>query len=375
MIRLTPTAPFALVFSLLLGFAGLPGCSDVDLPDGADSTESSSSESAPTDDPLAQAAPAPRTFRNPLNTTQGSDPFMAYHEGNYYLMATTWSSELVMKKAPTINGLKTAKPVVVWRGDNPSRCCNFWAPEFYLLDGPNGKHWYLYFTAGPRGTDTSNQRNFVLESQGTDPMGPYTLKARIYDPKADVWAIDGSILQLDNQLYFLFSQWEGQDQGVYIAPMRNPWQLSGGRVRISRPQYGWETQLARVNEGPVALQRNGKTFIVYSASACWGPEYKLGLLTLNGGNPLSPSSWVKSLQPVFQRSNANRVYGPAHNAFFKSPDGTEIWNVYHANDSDKGVCDVKRTTRAQKVNWRADGTPDFGVPVSTSTPIPVPSGE
>ena len=297
MTRFSLTTPAALVLSLALGLAALSGCSDLDLEEGAEPSEPAVSGPASPDASLAQATPgkAVQTFRNPLNTTQGSDPFMTYHEGNYYLMATTWSSELVMKKSPTIDGLKTAKGVVVWRGDNPSRCCNFWAPEFYLLDGPNGKHWYLYFTAGPRGTDTSNQRNFVLESQGTDPMGPYTLKARIYDPKADVWAIDGSILQLDNQLYFLFSQWEGQDQGVYIAPMRNPWQLSGGRVRISRPQYGWETQLARVNEGPVALQRNGKTFIVYSASACWGPEYKLGLLTLNGGNPLSPSSWVKSL--------------------------------------------------------------------------------
>ena len=34
-----------------------------------------------------------------------------------------------------------------------------------------------------------------------------------------------------------------------------------------------------MNEGAVALQRNGQTFIVYSASHCSTPDYKLGLLS------------------------------------------------------------------------------------------------
>lgn len=33
------------------------------------------------------------------------------------------------------------------------------------------------------------------------------------------------------------------------------------------------------------------------------------------------------------------------------------------------------TTRVQKISWNDDGTPDFGVPVSTSEEIPVPSGD
>jgi len=80
------------------------------------------------------------------------------------------------------------------------------------------------------------------------------------------------------------------------------------------------------------LQRNGKTFIVCSAGHCPTPDYKLGMLTYNGtGDPLDSASWVKSPNPVFQRSNANGVYGPGHNGFFKSPDGTEDWIVYHAH--------------------------------------------
>src|SRR6185295_3434994 len=160
-------------------------------------------------------------------------------------------------------------------------CCNVWAPEFHLFNG----RWYLYYTAG-WSQNLDNQRTHVLESAGSDPMGPYSYKARIFAPNADGWAIDGSVLSLNGALYFLFSSWEGDEQGVYIAPMSNAWTISGNRVRISRPTNAWERALANVNEGPVALQRNGQTFIVFSASACWGPGYALGLLTYNGGNVL-----------------------------------------------------------------------------------------
>ncbi|WP_433077014.1 family 43 glycosylhydrolase [Dactylosporangium sp. CA-052675] len=64
-----------------------------------------------------------------------------------------------------------------------------------------------------------------------------------------------------------------------------------------------------------------------------------------------------------------------HNGFFKSPDGTEDWMVYHANTSASGGCDMNRSTRAQKITWNSDGTPNLGVPAALSTPLAVPSGE
>jgi len=130
-----------------------------------------------------------------------------------------------------------------------------------------------------------------------------------------------------------------------------------------------------MNEGPVAIQRNGRTFITYSASACQGPDYKIGQLTYTGGAVLSASSWVKKSTPIFQRNDAAGVYGPAHHGFFKSPDGTEDWIVYHANASPTDGCGSTRTTRIQRISWNADGSPNLGVPVSTSTVLNPPSGE
>lgn len=324
--------------------------------------------------PALMQEDAPATLRNPLNPNNGADPWLTYYDGNYYLAATTWTSILTMRKAPTLAGLKTAEPVQIYYETEPSRCCNMWAPEFHLLDGPNGFRWYFYYTAGTAG-DTVNQHMHVLESAGTDPLGPYTYKGRLFDPQNDVWSIDHSVLELDGALYLLYSAWVGNEQSLFIAEMSNPWTMSGGRHKIARPQYDWERIGLNVNEGPVVLQHEGQTFIIYSASFCGTPDYKLGLLTYNGGDPLNASSWDKHPEPVFQQSDENGVYGPGHNGFFTSPDGTENWIVYHANDAATDGCDNGRTTRAQRFTWNEDGTPNFGIPVSTDTEIAAPSGD
>lgn len=313
-------------------------------------------------------------FRNPLNRNEGSDPWLVYYDGYYYLSATTWRSELLMRKSPTLAGLKTAEAQQIYFETDPSRCCNMWAPEFYLLEGDDGLRWYFYYTAGTSGT-LNDQRTHVLESAGTDPMGPYTYKARLVDEAHDVWAIDGSILQIEDDLYFLFSSWVGSYQSLFIAPMSNPWTLSGERVRISMPEYEWEQIDLNVNEGAVALYHEDDIFIVYSASHCATPDYQLGMLIYNGGDPLDPDSWEKHPEPVFTRSDENGVFGPGHNGFFKSPDGTEDWIVYHANDTADGVCDTRRTTHAQRITWNEDGTPNFGVPVGSGVTIDAPSGD
>jgi GH43 family beta-xylosidase len=144
---------------------------------------------------------------------------------------------------------------------------------------------------------------------------------------------------------------------------------------LSTPTFNWETVGGAVNEGAEVLQRNGKTFIIFSASHCSTPDYKLGMLTYNGGDPLNASSWVKSSNPVFQRNNAAGVYGPGRNGFFKSPDGTEDWIVYHATTNPNGNCDLNRSTRAQKFTGNADGTPNFGTPVGLGVTLTAPSGE
>ena len=319
---------------------------------------------------VAHAAPG-RTYANPIKAVKGADPWIQYHDGNYYLIATSWTSELTMRRSPTLAGLATAPSIQVYRETAADRCCTMWAPEMHFLNG----RWYLYYTAGPAGSNYDNQRQHVLESAGSDPLGPYTYKNRLQGPGATGWLIDGSVLRLNNQLYLIASAFTTSTQNLVIARMSNPYTVSGSFATISTPTLGWERQGGNVNEGPAALYRNGRTMIVYSASACWGPDYKLGLLTYTGTDPLSASSWTKGADPVFQRSDANGVYGPGHHGVFSSPDGTESWIVYHANDGVGEGCDNNRTTRAQKFSWNADDSPNFGTPMRLGATAPGPAGE
>ncbi|SDP42261.1 Beta-xylosidase, GH43 family [Streptomyces sp. cf386] len=317
-----------------------------------------------------------RPYTNPLKSFKGADPWLQYHDGNYYLITTTFTGILGIRKSPTLAGLATAPNVQVYSDTTSTRNTNFWAPEMHLLNG----RWYVYYSAGQSGVACcDSQRTHVLESAGTDPMGPYTYKGSLTGANLTPggWLIDASVLQANNKLYLVGSGFiNGSTQSLVIAPMTNPYTLAGNNFTIiSSPTLDWERSGNPVNEGPEPLYRGGRTFLSYSASSCQTADYKLGQLELTGSDPLSPASWTKKQTPVFQRSDANSVYGPGHNGFFTSPDGTENWIVYHANSASNGGCGNGRTTRAQKFTWNADGTPNFGTPVALGTTHPGPSGE
>jgi GH43 family beta-xylosidase len=314
----------------------------------------------------AAAAPGP-SFTNPVvNVPNSADPTLVFHNGFYYYVATTWSSDVVMRRSATIAGLRSAPEQVVVRTGGTV----MWAPHLEFINN----RWYLYYSVEQC---CAARRTHVAESAGPDPLGPYTIRGIINLMPNNGWAIDAAILRLNGVLYMTFSAFAPGDglQSLYLAPMANPWTASAFGTRISAPTLAWERQDGAVNEGGFALQRGGRTFLTYSASHCNGPNYKLGMLEYRGGDPLSASSWFKFPNPIFQRNDAAGVYGPGHHSFFTSPDGTETWIAYHANSSPSQGCGTTRTTRVQKISWNPDGTPNLGVPVSTSTVLPGPSGE
>lgn len=325
--------------------------------------------------PPAEPPVTEKTFTNPL-LQNAPDPYV-FQSGDYYYYTTTLGNRIGIWKTTAMSKLSTAPYTTVFSppatGENSK---NIWAPEFFLIDNK----WYIYYTAGDG--DLATQRTFVLENSNADPTtGTWVDKGRIYNPTEDYWSIDGTVFEYNGTNYFI---WSGHKdnynnvQNLYISKMSNPYTLEGERVMISTPQYDWETD-GNVNEGPEILRNaSGRVFLIYSANGCWTDNYGLGMLTFKeNGDPLNAADWVKSPNPVFSTSISNGVYSPGHNGFFKSPDKTEDWIIYHANPKpeDGFGCGSTRSTRMQKFTWNADGTPNFGVPVATGVAVVVPSGE
>ncbi len=325
---------------------------------------------------------AQKAFSNPL-LKMGPDPWMIYHEGFYYY-TNTLQNRIEIWKTKNPANLADAQNKRIWQTpDTGMYSAEIWAPEIHFLDGS----WYVYFAADDG--KNSNHRMWVLTCDSKDPMtGNWSIKGKLSDP-GDHWAIDGSILEHNGQRYFIWSGWETHEnikQDIYIAEMENPWTLKGERMKISSPEAAWElnglsTDSAAnvkdvfVNEGPQELRNGDDLFIIFSANGCWTDYYALGFLKLSsGGNVMNPDDWKKSEGPIFQTSEENKVYAPGHNSFFKSPDGTEDWILYHANPKPGQGCGRHRSPRAQKIEWNQDGYPVLGAPLPLSEKIPFPSG-
>lgn len=95
----------------------------------------------------------------------------------------------------------------------------------------------------------------------------------------------------------------------------------------------------------------------------------MGLLTAEEDSDLlEPISWKKNANPVFQTNEETSQYGPGHNSFTVSEDGSEDILIYHARNyqdiEGDPLWDPNRHTRAQVFTWNEDGTPNFGIPVA-----------
>ncbi|WP_342479684.1 family 43 glycosylhydrolase [Paenibacillus sp. FSL F4-0097] len=295
----------------------------------------------------------------------GADPWVYKHTDGFYYFTKTTGGNVTLWKSAQLTTIDAAPTKVINTGGS-----GIWAPELHYINGA----WYIYYAMDDG--DNVNHRMYVMENTAADPMqGTWQYKGQITD-SSNKWAIDGTVLQVNGELYFIWSGWEGNvnvRQNLYIAHMSNPWTIDSERVEISRPTYSWETiHSPNVNEGPQVIINGEVISLVYSASGSWTNDYCLGLITADiSSDLLDPASWNKRNQPIF--SSGNGLYGSGHHSFTKSPDGQEDWIMYHvAKYNNAGW---NREVRMQKFSWNADHTPNLGIPVDPNLPITLPSGE
>jgi GH43 family beta-xylosidase len=325
-----------------------------------------------------------QTFKNPL-LPAGADPWSVYKDGFYYYMHTT-GRDLSIWKTKDLSKLGTTAKTTVWTPPATGPYSKeIWAPELHFLQGK----WYIYFAADDG--RNRNHRLYVLENSEADPtQGTWTMKGQLNTPQ-DKWAIDGSVFEHNGQMYLTWSGWEGDENGrqdIYLCKMSNPWTCEGNRIRISEPQQDWEKHgtltrpgpddkpLVLVNEGPQYLKSpNGRVNIIFSASGCWTDYYALGMIyAAPNADLMDPASWKKHPTTVFWANNVQGTYAAGHNSFFKSPDGSQHWILYHANSEARQGCGKERAPRMQLFTFADDGNPVFGDPQPLDLEFSLPKG-
>jgi GH43 family beta-xylosidase len=312
-------------------------------------------------------AAAKEPIVNPVVRQRADAQVFRHTDGWYYMTGSVPEYDrLVLRRARSLAGLAHAREVVIWRRPASGKLAGYiWAPELHWIDGA----WAMYFAAGD-GDDKFHIRTYVLRGEGADPFTARWAMAGQLQTPWDTFTLDSTSFVHQTRRWLCWAQHEpgiDTNSNLYLAPLAGLTTLAAAPVRLSVPTLDWEVRGFKVNEAPAALIRNGRIFLTYSASAT-DARYCLGMLTAPAdANWMDASVWAKSPVPVFASSPANKVWGPGHNSFTVDEHGRDML-VYHARDYETitgdPLFDPNRHTRVQPIRYRADGVPDFGVPVA-----------
>lgn len=296
---------------------------------------------------------------------QTADPYVYYHSDGYYYFtySTPEYDRIELRRAWSVKGLAEAKPITIWRKHaSGPMSWHIWAPELHFI---NGK-WYIYFAAG-RAEDPWWIRTWVLENTSSDPFcGTWEEKGSL-EAEWDSFMLDCTVFENHGKWFAVWAQkrqTRDENSALYIAEMESPIKLKLPQTLLTFPEYDWECRGFKVNEGPAVLQRNGKVFLTFSASAT-DATYCMGMLVAEDGADLTKAeSWTKLKEPVLVTDEKAGIFGPGHNSFTTSRDGKTDYLIYHARpyaevDLAFALYDPNRHCWVKRIKYDDKGFPVF----------------
>ncbi len=296
---------------------------------------------------------------------QRADPYVYFHkDGYYYFTASVPEYDRIeLRRAWSVKGLAKAEPLCIWRKHaSGPMSWHIWAPELHYIDGK----WFIYFAAG-QAEDPWYIRTWVLENDSPDPFCGEWKEKGLLISEWDSFMLDTTVFENHGKHYAVWAQKSRErteNSCLYIAEMLTPYTLKLPQTLLTRPEYDWECCGFKVNEGASVLQRNGKVFITYSASAT-DASYCMGMLVAeDGADLLKATSWHKEEKPVFATDEKAGIFGPGHNSFTTSRDGKEDYLIYHARpyaevDLAFALYDPNRHAWVKRIRYDERGYPLF----------------
>ncbi|BAJ63176.1 glycoside hydrolase family 43 protein [Anaerolinea thermophila] len=310
------------------------------------------------------------TYQNPLSITHIGDPFvLKAPDGKYYCYATSapdgfkaWCSiDLVHWESLGYVYSLTEKS---W-GER-----DFWAPEVIYYQGK----YIMHYTA--RWKENHSLRLGVAISE--KPEGPFidVFSHPMFD--FGYATIDGHVfIDDDKRAYLYYSKdcseniVDGRHEShLYVVELEsNLLSIRGEPVKIAQPEQEWELRSGnewRWNEGPFMIKRNGKYYLMYSANFYASRDYAIGYAIAN--HPLGP--FQKAAHNPILYSTSPEISGPGHNSVISSPDGKELFIVYHIHTNPDCPSDDRQIC-IDRLLFQDDDT--LHVLGPTNTPQPLPS--
>jgi beta-xylosidase len=320
------------------------------------------------DVPTTQTA----TYRNPF-PIDIADPTIIRNEGMYWLYGTSardgfraWSSSDLINWEPRGRAFRRER-------DSWAETF-FWAPCVIERRGT----FYMYYSA--RGKVPNGDHLRICVATSNSPAGPFKdLKAPLLEMGKSV--IDGDVFIDDDGRAYLYYALDNSEN-VYVDPATKKERhqshlyvvelgedlvsIKGSPTFCTRPDQPWEGDT--VNEGPLVLKHGSTYILMYSAHAFFEPEYCVGYATAK--SPLGP--WTKAPENPILKRTAD-ISGPGHHCVIASPDGKELFCVYHVHKNKIPGGNRQLAIDRMTITDEPDGSVKVKILGPTSTTQPAPS--
>lgn len=310
----------------------------------------------------AGEAYAGKTFVNPV--CYGADPDVLYHDGVYYLYIRKVVGDYpftVYTSTDMVNWTERGG-VYKWQKGWSSKH-HFMSPNVFYCDGM----FYLLFQAWNNDTDKSAR---LFYASAKSPLGPFEGCTMLHD----VHEIGGHpFVDDDGKVYITLCRFDF-GSNLYIEEVT----VKDGVITpkpetcklILYPQTAYEVNgRGRTVEGGVPWKHGGYYYMFYAVGS-----YKLHYGQSYAVSKSIYGPYEKYAYNPFLVYNA-AVDGPGDAVILPSPDGEELYLVYHQHNAIGTVSPRMTCIDRLKFVPNPDGGPDVPVTAGpSSTPQPVPSG-
>ncbi len=272
-------------------------------------------------------------YRNPMGTiTHIGDPFVLKQGDLYYMYCTSVQARgfKVFVSTNLMQWIDAGLAYDILSQNNQWADEAFWAPEVVFY---NNKYYMTYSAR-----DKKDDKLKLCLAVSHDPLGPFN---DLYTPliQNEQSCIDGHFYFDDDGTPYLYYALDCSDNIINGNHVSQIWAQKMSKEDLKpigkptlciSPSQEWEHPDAewQWNEGPFVLKHDGVYYLMYSANYFASSDYSIGYAT--SSSPTGP--WEKYDQNPVLKSNLDiGASGPGHNSVTVSPDGSEMFIIYHTH--------------------------------------------